>query len=1193
MDKSFNKDKRRKLLTLLLSAFMFSSTAATFAACGSNDSSDVDDSEVTFTPSDSDRVKNGSFEFYDDNDGKTLIVTSPTGWTKSTGSSTKGSAYSSKTASGIIDTAKWDELTKSNLTTDEVPETEAEAKALWENMSVFDKLKFYKTWTDADDDNEISDLSFYDSDTDNYNIDYNDIPACENPLTHYNEGDEGYGEKTSVLMLHNSYSTKRDEQTDKRGTAQKFTSSTTVTVPMGASANFSVWVKTADLTSSNSKNDESQPVSVTGQRGAYIGVTQSVGGQSLDEVQIKNIDTTVLNPEGDNNGWVQYNFLLKGSSYASTTFTIVLGLGQGGGTDRWEYVDGYAFFDDVKCELVSSAKHAEDLGALTAGTYFSVNPDTEAIDRKFAVDESANKDIRTCVIDCDYSANDWNNYTEFSSSALTTSVTQEEKFGTVTSSKVEASAKDKTGLFSYDALTAEANSNAMLKKVMDADFEKYPFQNKDKNNLIMLYSESGAAYEAVLDSDLKVNQKSVKENSYIVVSFFLKTSDLTGGFTGASVTLTETSGTHKETVLLSGVNTNAVTKVELDGDDNEDIFDGWQQYLLVIENSTETQQKFTLTFNYGPTGIVASKAEDYRAGYAAFANFATREIDAEEYKRISSGDYVKTLTISDPAADSSNSGFDSPSSVPYEAIKNEIAQPKNYTGVNGGSAYVVPGAADKTTDSNAMGDSVRAGLINKDYASAYASAYTDLTGITFNDNLFGDSKQPLLIYNKEESAFGYFGTKQTIGANAYVAVSVKVKVSAGATANVYLVDKSNNSSVDPLSISTLSYGYWYDAKGNICSKDPSKNSFDKDKDVAFELNDKGLYEVKKSWTGYKAEYAGKLYANLKNYEKDADGNLIVADGGASYNYDSTVWSHAGNNGIAFYAKDGKYYAYKSCKAEDEVFDLSSIEGLARYADNAKTGVAQMTIGNTNGEWVNCTFYIRSGGEDKSYRLEVWSGSRDNSVKSAANSYVLFDMNSLTVDESTYADLLEENVELVKGDATDEAFRTSDLVAYTAFSFLDSAKYLRYDSTLDKEDVGNSYDDYMASADYTEGVAYLKSGNVMFFDYNLTEATVSLDKDTDDDEDTDTDDDDTDVDGLNIWLLVSSLILAAVLLLTIVSLVVQKILKKHGHGKATKAPRVKKSKEEKQAEKEKKAEKKAEAKKEVKEEIKDENDPYND
>ena len=63
---------------------------------------------------------------------------------------------------------------------------------------------------------------------------------------------------------------------------------------------------------------------------------------------------------------MQYHFYLKGCSYASSTFTIVLGLGQGGGTDKLGYVDGYAFFDDVECRVISAADYDETVDALIA-----------------------------------------------------------------------------------------------------------------------------------------------------------------------------------------------------------------------------------------------------------------------------------------------------------------------------------------------------------------------------------------------------------------------------------------------------------------------------------------------------------------------------------------------------------------------------------------------------------------------------------------------------------------------------------------------------------------------------------------------------------------------------------------------------------------------------------------------------------
>ena len=221
MTTSYTKRRNKKILALLLSSVMLAAAGTSLAACGSSDT-DVDDSEKTYTESDDARIKNGSFEFFDDGDGKNLIITSPTSWSKSNGSSAQGTASSSKAASGIVDTAgeAWTDLTTSSG----FPHTtEAEAKANWNNLTAKDKLEFYDVWEEENDDKELSDLDFYNAETDDYNITIDDVPDCENPGTHYAESDE---KNEHVLMLHNTY-------TDGRGTAQKYTSSSTVTVEIG------------------------------------------------------------------------------------------------------------------------------------------------------------------------------------------------------------------------------------------------------------------------------------------------------------------------------------------------------------------------------------------------------------------------------------------------------------------------------------------------------------------------------------------------------------------------------------------------------------------------------------------------------------------------------------------------------------------------------------------------------------------------------------------------------------------------------------------------------------------------------------------------------------------------------------------------------------------------------------------------
>ena len=108
---------------------------------------------------------------------------------------------------------------------------------------------------------------------------------------------------------------------------------------------------------------------------------------------------------------------------------------------------------------------------------------------------------------------------------------------------------------------------------------------------------------------------------------------------------------------------------------------------------------------------------------------------------------------------------------------------------------------------------------------------------------------------------------------------------------------------------------------------------------------------------------------------------------------------------------------------------------------------------------------------------------------------------------------------------------------------DSAKYLRYDETLDVNGVGNSYESYLPSA-YTSGIAYLKyvgvEGYEMYADYSLSEVTVTPDAE---EEDTTTEEEDEhNHEGeTNFGLLFSSIAVAVVLVLAVASIIVRKIV----------------------------------------------------
>lgn len=1188
------KNRINKLLALCLSAFMVSAAGASLAACGSEEG-EVDQSEVTQSEVDSARIKNGSFEFFDDNGGKNLIITSPTGWSKSTGSSASGSASSSQTASGIVDTAEdaWKQIASSSGL---AHSTEADARANWDNLTARDKLEFYQTWEEENEDGVLTDLDFYDADEDDFNIDFDDIEALaeeKNPGTHY--GDEATDKNSHVLMLHNSY-------TDGRGTAQKYTSSTTITLQPGTGAKFSVWVKTMDLTFGGSAEELGS--SVYGLRGAYIGITHTVGGNTLDQMQIKNIDTSRDESAAANNGWVQYTVYLKGCSYASSTFTVVLGLGQGGGTDKFEYVDGYAFFDDAECTVISY----ESFDSQAAGLP-TVGVDSSANEKLFQVDDAYRGKYAFAV---DLYA-DFESYT-LRESNFEIGLTEEKGYVSAVPQGGLAAGQQVYGdlrLSTENDLTALTNASALKthgKKVVREAFENYPFENED---VLMLLSADGAAYTAKLtDTDFVL-----QPDARMTVSFWLKTSDI-AGFTGAGVIVYD-----KDTEnTLSNLDTTSISTIDIDGDDGEtveDVYDGWQQCFLFLENDTETEKTFSIAFTYGTTSIIGSTNSSYYGGFAAFANFEVyRDMSAKEFGYAATGTYAQSVSLVGDEQSAVDSGFDNASLIPYKQIENNLALPKNYTGVNGGSQYVVSGSDDRETNGNPY-----AGLVNKAYAENYlanaadtenypdywlnkvaTAAHVDL-GDNWWKDMFGTATQPLVIYHDEQSAYGYFGAVQTVSASSYATISVKVKVGGGASAYLYLIDSDDKENV--LSVGTVAYTYWYDSKGNVCASDPSDPDFDEKTDVAFKLNtENGLYEVNPKWENA-AAYAGKYFANLSNYERDeATGNLLVKEGGVSYNYNSK-WKNQGNDGVAFYYSDGKYYAYENHTVE--VNDLATVEGIRRYDYSAAEDKSlMMKVDDTDGQWVTCTFYLHTGSESKNYRLEVWSGTRDGSVKSPAGSYVFFDASSPDSADSVYADLVNGEIETIKtanGWSKDDDFKAGYAeVRYYAFSFYDTPAFLRYDSTLDENDVGNSYASYDATS-YPEGVIYLYSVNTtdlpdqkqlkMFVDFSYIDVSVTPDSSSSSSDSGSTTTDDSESNG-NMWLFISSLVVAAALIVAVIGLAVQKILQKTHIKKAravaadptgaTKRRRfARKNPETKSVEKP--VEKKAPPK--------DENDPYND
>ena len=1137
-----NNQSKRKFLALFLSTIMICSAGAALASCSDTDSSSSSSSSSTTTKVDNGTIKNAGFEM-DDYKESTPIITSVNAWTRSVNSVTSGSALSSKAASGVIDTTKWDELKKVNFEGEDFTKwTEEKAEKEWENMSLSDKLAYYEAWekTNEDDDKELEDLEFYQS----FNIDLDDIPDCDNPKTHdwTDEKSKEDDFKSNVLMIHNEYS--NSTYTDI-GTAQKYTSSTTVTVSANTSAKFSVWVKTSDLTCTSSSG-ESQPAV---DKGAYISITNSLGSTSLDPLEVKNINTENVTTH---NGWVKYEFYLRGATFADSKFTIVLGLGQTGGTDRSEYVNGYAFFDDIQFETISS-----ETGDLS-NEWFVVKHNDEKADKIVNASEES-YDVYAIDFYEAAKAEEWKKDEEgkinengiyMLDSKWDIDPTTEKRNDSVYTAADKATgavtypglgistANDKTKVYANKAAMASDN-NAYLSSVYNKHFKDGKFINNDEA-VLMILSVDGAAYTAKSEA----TSITLDPDKYAAVSFFVKTSAMNGS-TGANATLID--GTNKHTI--SAIDTTTVATTDVD-DETKDIYDGWVRCYFFVANKTDAQKTFTIELGFGPTTVIDTTKSAYETGFAAFTKFEYYTFaDEKAFDSALSGSYAKNVSLvgSEEVA-TGDSGFDTAASVPSDAIEKGFATPQNYKGVYSDSDYVNGGGNGTNIAINqheAKNSPLKAGLLNKEHAEtdeykAILQTLGDAEDSTW-DSVFGnDTTQPLVIYNEKDQPkpYGFIGQSMSIASDMYETVSLRVKVSKNAKAYIYLVDMSDETHESFLSVDRK-LSYWYDEDGNVCAKDPASKDFNARKDVAFKLQLNGLYKVNTAWAGAEGLDKNAYYANLSAYEKDADNNLVVAKGGVSYNY-TDKWLNDGNDGIAFYYKDNAYYA-DSAKTV-AVKDFTSVSALKpRYTAEEGKDLKIVVKGNSvTPVWQTVTFYIHTGDQAKNYRLEVWNGDRENKDNTSVNpqgSFVIFDAYTPDMVDEKFATLIDQRVEEI-----DESANLGNYFE-SVFSFYDSAKFLRYDKTADKNEVGDSYTSYSSSA-YTKGVAYLNYANVdtgeyeIYADYSYAESTVTADPQ---DDDSDTDEEETETDSTNVWLLASSIAIAAALLFAVVSLIVRKLV----------------------------------------------------
>lgn len=1176
MAKNRQLGKLRLTTWILAFIMLLASCGMILSACsGTTDNED----DTTETPTDTQTFSNANFEFFDDSDGTNLIA-SPDNWTLSS----QGSASAAK--SGIVDTSmNWGEQFKL---------ARRQYEILQDEDSTEEDTEDY--FTDIEDDHDMPgwDLANAKLGEDDEDLTYETISNAEidavNPGTHYAADDEKKDEETHVLMLHN-YRT----STSDSGTAARYASSS-VTVPAGSAVKVSVWVKTYGLKYNNNTD-------VDGNRGAYIEIANTVG-EEQDPLVIQNIDTQKLNTQNNDYGWVQYTVYLKASSYASTTFTVYLGLGRTNSVDdnQYEYVQGYAFFDDLKYEVMTASEY--DAAVSESGaheTYLDVLS-TDGSDKKFDAISGAFSSVRNYALDCDvfglYEGNNAGVDQIDLATGIKPAVTDAERNGKTYTladyigadnaallTATQADDINKSGVISSSSITTAAG---YAQSVVD-DFAKFNDLFGADTQILMLYSAKGAPYKAVLNdgtehgstANVQNGLFTVAKDETLMIRFWVKTSAMNGA-TGGTVTLVN----YETNTAIGAVDTTTLSTVDISDDNGttEDIFDGWQQCYFFVSNDTDKDEiTFTLEFNFGPTNIVDTAFSAYADGYAAFTGFEYTYLSDEEASLASTGTYAVNVALTDdPDNADSSVVFDDPAYTDgtegSAAIESGFADPRNYKGVYGDSEYVGGSSIDTSGEKTAS----TSGLINKKYADNYwgsdenspaadwlstiNTSYTNaLTKSNWWDTVFGnETTQPLLIVNTVETAarsFGYIGAETTISASSYAQVTLRVKMSANATAYIYLIDASAESSAETRKYSenlTYSSGisYRYDEDGNVVTKDPDDKDFDADTDTLFYKQDNGLWSTTERHSG------DVYYANLSNYDTDDDGNYIDSDGNIVY------YLHDG----AFYRyhnEDNDTYSVRVNDFKNAQVDADRLAAATLQSEQSKelVQVIKGTPENAN-KWINVSFLIANGAEEKTYRLEVWSGSRDNQTQMAGESYVIFDQAGYTeLDQTTFDALVEEDLQtLGRNGAFGENYTTTDDILeaykedptafigtadsatsliYYHFSLFDSLNYAPYDENNDLETrESDPYADYDASS-YSDTVAYLKFSDsealeyTAYINYGASEIDVATSDGSTDDGTTE----DTAGGGseTNLWLLIPSIILAAALFVTLISLLVKRLL----------------------------------------------------
>lgn len=722
------KKTRSKLIAALLVICILCMSLFAFSACSpakeesSNSNTSYTYSEVNDTP-----ISNSYFA-YGTADVKLTSYpkSSVTGWTKS--AETNMSSSSSKY--GVIDVSEdgWDALLD-NLYNDSYFLNYFKIRYDFEESDVKEALS---EDTSSNIKNYIIDNYFKSDKEFKYPEGTTDKNQFSNPGVHDGAKD------TKVYMLNNYLS----KDNVGRGTAQKVTSATTITLNKGEYGKVSVWVKTQNLSG------------IGETFGANIRLTNAFNSASQASFGIYNIVDTE---------WTQYTIYVKADETYSTTFSLILGLG----SDLLTATEGTAYFDDVEFEHVTAEEYKANAAIVRGMNYDS----EEAIKINASELPTTNKSVLY-----DMSLNGYLTANAPTYKLPIADLNEVDVNYTVSNKEINGN-KINGGRFD------DVNTSP-VKSIITLDETSFPYAEK-----ALKVSLNKASYTLSLFKD---NPIEVEPEQYSYVEFYVKNELHDFGSTNVTVDAFDICGSQvKKRAAVA-----TISKVD----------DEWTKVGVVIKNNfTEGTRSFYLDIILGPTDVAATDyAMDYATGDVTIttptiSSGSTNQyvddsemIETDNYALYSLFNSSSNGTISLYAGSANDYSEEDEATENYDisvapsdigSITTKPATPKGYKGIVPDHFYIT----DKQDAVTAINTNTKSGVINTKYLDAYGTQkYGDVKAKL--EGAYDEDIQPLMIYNDTASSYGYIGDSQSIAASSFAKFEVALRVTDAAKAFIYLVN---------------------------------------------------------------------------------------------------------------------------------------------------------------------------------------------------------------------------------------------------------------------------------------------------------------------------------------------------------------------------------------------------------------------